>query len=129
MKRLVFSLIIVCYLLVNPLSGFCQQSEKGFIESFADGIAYVVLKAAWPTAQYESCEFERVTPLADGGKIFKFKINAKSNWTGGPLWLQVAVEIDSGFDIVDIRYGEYKGIWPPGTARKALQAIATANNK
>lgn len=62
-----------------------------------------------------------------GGKLFKFKINARSAYTGESIWLQVIVELDSDYDIVDIRYGDYKAFWPPGTARKALQALGESN--
>ncbi len=71
MKRVILSVILTMFLALSPISGLCQQSEKGFIESFTDGIAYVVLKAAWPTARYESCEFERVSSLGGRRKTFQ----------------------------------------------------------
>ncbi|WP_428568882.1 MAG: hypothetical protein ACP59X_10170 [Solidesulfovibrio sp. DCME] len=127
-KWIVSSLLAIC-LLVVPMHGFAQQTDDSGITSLFDVAAYVILKVAWPTAKYKDWEFERVRPLSNGQKEVVIKINAKSFWNGGPLWLQVITKLDEDYNIIDLHFGDYKGVFPPGSALKALKAASEANSK
>lgn len=104
-------------------------SEEGIIKQFIDGIALITLKAAWPTATYEGWTFESIKQLDNNHREICFKINAKSYWTDGDIWVEVIADVDSNFHLSNIKWGEYKAVFPPGTAISTLSELARNSNQ
>lgn len=118
-----------CLVLILCLSTSIHAEDQTISESFKDFIAKSVLFMAWPTAEYISSEYDR-TSRKDNGDIYViFKINAKSAWTGGPLWLQAIVVLDSDYNIKDVKYGDYKAVFPPGFATSVAIAMINEDGK
>jgi len=110
------------------ITAFASQLQaapsEGATRSIINGAASVVLKAAWPTAIYESWDYHG-TEIKWGGKVdVTFRIHARSYWNGGPLWVDVVARINSDLEVEDVQWGRHKGFMPPGGAYKAVAYLA-----
>ncbi len=125
--KLIFSVLLLC-IFIFPSASFSNsqdQQSKGLI----DGVAYIILKAAWPTAKYESYSYEKTSFQNNGHEIVFFKINARSAFNDGPLWVEVKADFDENLKLVHIGWGDYKAFLPPGTTASAVaKLIDEANN-
>jgi len=105
-----------------------RPSEQA-ARSFVDGIAQVVLKAAWPSAQYESWSFGGIRAADDNMAAISFRINARSFWTDGPIWLDVDVIVDDDLNVRDVRWGDYSANVRPGTAASLLSKLVDSGSR
>ncbi|HSG41245.1 MAG TPA: DUF1036 domain-containing protein [Thermoanaerobaculia bacterium] len=101
-----------------------QGSYKKFVESIGKGIYFL----AWPTAAYERASFGGVSFTTNGVDV-SFRLHGKSGINGGPLWVDVIVEIRAG-KISDLRWGDNNAILaPPGSTMKAMEEILAELNR
>ncbi len=94
-----------------------------------DLLAKTILVTAWPTAKYISSDYDK-TSVKDNGDIeIVFKINAESYWTKKPIWLEAIVVIDKDWNLKDLKYGNYRGFFKPGTAAKIALGLVNESMK
>lgn len=118
-----------CLILILCLSTGARAAEQTISESFKDFIAKSVLFMAWPTAKYVSSEYDRTSQKDNGDIHVIFKINGQSAWTDGPLWLQAIVILDNNYNIKDVKYGDYKAVFPPGFATSVAISVLSDESK
>ncbi len=118
--------VIVCFAclalaLAAPAALHARDSSD---RDFVDSIAEFVFALAWPTATYESVGFGE-SRLIPGGAEIAFRLHGTSAWGGGPLWVDVVLEVRNG-EVTDLRWGQHNAILAaPGETVKALgQALA-----
>lgn len=99
------------------------KSYAGFFESFIDSSAWVILKSAWPTAKYVRADPKGVHRYGDKYEV-TFRIHARSYWTDGPLWVDAIAVFSDSLELIDLHFGDYYAVLPPGSAWQALSELS-----
>jgi uncharacterized membrane protein len=95
-----------------------QETRSGY-QQFIDSVAKSLYFLAWPTATYESVEFDDVEFVPSGADV-SFRLHGRSGFNDGPLWVDVVIEVRNG-QITDLHWGRNNAILAqPGTTIKAL---------
>ncbi len=117
-------LMMLCAMLLWAPGIRAQSSgqSSGKTEAFIRSVGATILKAAWPTARYDSMRLGGAERLADGGLAVAIRLHATSYWSDGPLWVDAVVAID-GSGIKDLRWGDYQAVVPPGTSVAAIGQV------
>lgn len=99
-----------------------EQAARGFVES----VAAMVYACAWPTATYESASFKTFDPVEEGYDAV-FRLNGKSAFGGGDLWVDLVFEFRNG-ELHDVRVKRHNAILVPPfeTCKAVAKAIAEA---
>jgi uncharacterized membrane protein len=122
------SAILVVVILVCPVLSFADHAERQQ-HNFVNSIGEFVFALAWPTATYERARFGDIESI-EGGIEVSFRLHGKSAFGGGPLWVDVVLEIKGG-QVTDLRWGRHNGILAaPGETIKVLgEALEELNRE
>jgi hypothetical protein len=120
--------ICMALVLLCPAESWSAESRTAYQE-LVGSIGKGVFFLAWPTADYESVSFGDVYPTANGADI-SFRLHGKSGINGGPLWVDVIIEVRDG-KITDLRWGRNNAVLAqPGSTIEAWgQALAQLNEQ
>lgn len=103
------------------------------VKDFAEGIAYGIYKAAWPTATYKSVEVvEHQSDNSSSYITLKFNGNSSVCMVGDcPLWFKLKIKTDQNFHIENMSLLEHNAILQPPfkTSGAIAQAVIEANKK
>jgi hypothetical protein len=105
----------------TPLVG---QRSEGEARGIVGSIAGTIYNLAWPTAQYEDFTLGELRRVDNGWDV-PIVLYGKSAFSGGPLWLELVLELRNG-SLYDIRLGRDNHILAPPFATLATTAAIVA---
>jgi uncharacterized membrane protein len=126
--RAISAVVIAVVVLIFPAAAYGGTDDDD-ARGFVDSVGAFVFALAWPTATYERARFGSVEETDDGMDVY-FRLHGKSAFGGGPLWVDVVLEIKNG-KIADLRWGRHNGILAaPGETIKVMsEALAELNKQ
>lgn len=120
----VLLLTILGTVLVSATVYAATSDEEEEAEGFVRSVAATVYGLAWPTAIYESFTFRSMDPAPNGYDI-KVKLEGKSSFGGGDLWMEIVLELRNG-TLNDVRVDRHNALLAPpfATAQAVGELVA-----
>ncbi|MDO5647621.1 hypothetical protein [Paracoccus sp. (in: a-proteobacteria)] len=111
MKLRCFFAVIAVVASAGAASAYCPMA-----------VGYMMFKAAWPTEIYNSCEYERIEPKADGSTSYLIKVYGMSrpsdlddiDLNDGYIWFRTDINVRDGHPIT-YEHLDHHFETPPGT--------------